>query len=168
MGYDQKVYLSLRSDIDSLASKIFIFLIAGSFILPIIFSWASIVDELLILSLLVYSSFKLILKGTIGRPFFSLVLVFLYFVLISIFFGYNKSIVQVIVQSIIHIKFFILFYVLVNLYKKGCSLLYKLTNAFFYFTLFGLLGSFLFRENFYSFFGILPEYRNDELRHGGF
>jgi len=124
-----------------------------------------------ILFMAIFLIFKyLLFKSKVKVLYFLLILFIFYSIIISIFFGLNKNIVEVVLQSLISIKFFIVIVALFLLFKDDLVLVSKMYNVLFSILLVGFFLNIIIGEAFTEFLGI-KEYSRSQLniiRYGGF
>lgn len=125
-------------------------------------------DEVLLLIAICSGIYTLVLSNKVSINNVLIAVAFIYFSVVSLLFGLNENLFQVLVQNVIHIKFFVLFYFFIirrDKYFKGIERVLRLLVVT---SILGIFLSLLFKNGFYDFFGIPVETRNKTLRHGGF
>ncbi len=130
-------------------------------------------DEIFILLIISVLLIEVFLRGRINVFYLNLILVFIYLVLVSLFFGYQVSFTNVIIQSIIHLKFFIFFSFFHFYIKKEYDI--KLLVVLKYIVCIAILGvvfELFFKNGFYDFMQIddylRPLAKKDKVVYGGF
>jgi len=133
----------------------------------------NVVDEVFILLVLILLIIHGLYTKTIEVIFLSTLLIVLYFIIISVLFGKQSDVFMVIMQSVIHLKFFIFlsfFYLIINKLKiiNGITIL----KYFLIISLLGLLLEVIFHNTFYNFmnidFNLRPYAKRDKVVYGGF
>lgn len=128
----------------------------------------SYVDEVLLLFIIFNGAIRATLKNRVLLKESTVYVSFIYLTLISLIFGLNRNLIDIVFQNLIHLKFFFFFYYFFfrkDAYTNGIE---KTLKLLFYGSLLGVLMSIVLKFKFYDFFGIPMETRNGALRHGGF
>jgi len=128
-------------------------------------SFVSYFDELLLLYY--FFTFFYILRTYKTSKYFLLIsMTLLYMIIISVLYGYNSNIKDILLQSFIHLKFFIFFYI-IDRYLTFRDL-QKIINILLFITILGFILNFIGAESFSHFFHQEVKYRSSFLRLGGF
>ncbi len=124
-------------------------------------------DELFMIVLIFYVLITLSLTRKVSKDHISVFLIFSAMVAISLV-NRNASYMKILIQSFIHLKFFIFFYIFREIKKRFPGLLERVFFSLFVLSVTGIIVSFVLQESFISFFGISPLYRYGLLRIHGF
>ena len=124
-------------------------------------------DEVLVVYVLILTTIYSLYKSRISILFFYGITLLLYLVIVSILFGYNKNLLAIILQSIIHLKFFFIIIFLLSFsyysYLRGLSFIkFALIIIFL-----GLLLHLLLGESLNTLLNIRYAKRDQSLRFGG-
>ncbi|MGJ5642995.1 hypothetical protein [Formosa sp. S-31] len=130
-------------------------------------------DEISILLILAVLVVDMLFRNKVNLFYLSLTSVFIYFIFISIVFGKHHTLIDILLQTIIHLKFFIYFSFFYYYSKNGSKInLLSILKYIVYFSLVGLLLELLFRNSFYDFMQIeeylRPYAKKGKVIYGGF
>ena len=128
-------------------------------------------DEILLLVFFIYSFFLALTNKNIRILFFLNLFIYLYLVLVSIFFGFNGNIQQILLQSFIHLKFFIIAPVFLHSFHSMRKFSYQnfqyidlVVCSVFWISVVGFFLNALNPDAFYSFFNVDANIRAGGLR----
>ncbi len=124
-------------------------------------------DELLVGLVFLVFGLRLLFLQKFKLTVFFVFVAYAYFTAIS-FLGINFYLINVILQNIIHLKFFILVFAFVWLFKEYPNTLKKCFLAILWITTIGVIINLIFQERFNNWVGFELVYRNDFLRLAGF
>lgn len=124
-------------------------------------------DELFMTVLIFYILTTLFMTQRISKDHLTILLVFFAMVALSMI-NRNASYVKIFIQSFIHLKFFIFFYIFREIKKRFPGLLERVFLSLFTLSAVGIIISILLQEKFTSFFELTPLYRYGLLRTYGF
>lgn len=149
-------------------SLIFISLLRRPLSLLISDSILSLIDEVLLISILLFELIRILKTGKVKLFIASYVLLYFYLTVISILFGYNYNILHILVQNLIHIKFFILFGYIY--YRKDVIIPYFLKNTkfFIYILSIGFILSLIYKQKMALYIGMIPDFTSTDFKYSGF
>jgi len=149
-------------------SLIFIALLRRPLSLLISDSILNLTDELLLISILLLELVRILKTGKVKLFIVSYALLYVYMTIISLLFGYNHNIVHILVQNLIHIKFFVLFGYIY--YRKDVIIPYFLKNTkFFIYILFiGFVLSLIYKQKMAMYIGMIPDFTSTDFKYSGF
>lgn len=154
--------------------------IGAFFILVIIFQEAllksnisafGLFDELLVGSVLALCMCRVLFRQRATRQEMFLVVIFLYLVLISIFMGHQPDYVSVLIQSVIHIKFFAIFVFVEYVYGRsliGLRRLQKIAIVALVISMIGFFLNLVQPQAFLNYFSAIADTRGGMQRVLGF
>lgn len=128
----------------------------------------NLVDEVLLISILLFELINILKTGKVKLFIVSYAFLYIYMTVISVLFGYNDNIVHILVQNLIHIKFFVLFGYIY--YRKDVIIPYFLKNArFFIIILFiGFVLSLIYKQKMATYIGMIPDFTATDFKYSGF
>lgn len=128
-----------------------------------------LIDEVLLLISLLLITILLFVSPKVKTIFILTLSFFGYSILISLFFGLNRDVLEIVLQSLINVKFLILFLAYYWIFNNHLNLLYRFFQGVLLISVIGFVLNILLGTTFNDVFGIPGFFRHTgSIRYGGF